>query len=141
MKTKLFLLLPVVALLAFTPASTTTKLTVKVDNIKGGAGKIIYVSVFTKGTFPMGKAKYDKSIAASGSNVSVTFELPNGDYAVALYHDLNSNKTLDQNLIGIPKEPYGFSRNFKPSVSAPDFSDCSFTLSGTEKKLSISLIQ
>ncbi len=136
-------MLPIVAvaLLAFTQA-TTTKLTVEVDNIKNTSGKNISVGVFDKSTFPtIGKAKYEKSVLAKGGKLSITFDLPNGDYAVAVYHDLNSNKTLDKNFFGIPKEPYGFSKNFKPGMSAPDFSDCSFTLAETAKTINISLIQ
>lgn len=135
-------MLPIVAvaLLAFTQASTT-KLTVEVSNIKGSSGKNITVGIFDKSTFPTkGKAKYEKSIVANGNSVSITFDLPDGDYAVAVYQDLNNNKILDKNFFGFPKEPYGFSKNFKPKLSAPKFSDCSFTLSGTEKKLGISLI-
>ena len=135
-------MLPIVAtvLLAFTRASTT-KLTVEVDNIKNDKGKNITVGVFAESTFPaIGKAKYERSIVGNGKNVSLTFELPNGYYAVAVYQDLNSNNILDKNFLGIPKEPYGFSKNFKPGMSAPDFSDCSFALSGTEKKINISLI-
>lgn len=142
MRSKLFLILPIAAsaLFAFTQVSTT-KLTVEVDNIKNSSGKNISVGIFDKSTFPtIGKAKHEKTIVVNGNKVSITFELPNGDYAIAVYHDLNSNKTLDKNFFGIPKEPYGFSKNFKPGMSAPDFSDCSFTLSGAEQKLSISLI-
>ena len=142
MKNKLFLMLliVVVALFAFTQASTT-KLTVEIGDIKNSSGKNISIGVFEKNTFPaIGKAKYEKSIIANGNTVSITFELPDGDYAVAVYQDLNNNSVLDKNFFGIPKEPYGFSKNFKPKLSAPQFSDCSFTLSGTEKKLSIFLI-
>jgi uncharacterized protein (DUF2141 family) len=141
MSSKLLLILPIVAvaLLAFTQASIT-ELTIEVDSIKNTSGKSIIVGVFDKSTFPaMGKAKYKKSIAANGNKVIITFDLPKGDYAVAVYQDINSNKILDKNLFGIPKEPYGFSKNFKPRMSPPDFTDCSFTISVPEK-LNISSI-
>lgn len=136
-------MLPIVAvvLLAFTQA-TTTKLTVEVGNIKNTSGKNIIVGVFEKSTFPtIGKAKYEKSVIANNSKVSIAFDLPKGDYAIAVYHDLNGNNTLDKNFFGIPKEPYGFSKNFKPGMRAPNFSDCSFTLTESAKTMSILLIQ
>ncbi len=37
--------------------------------------------------------------------------LPYGEYAIAIYHDKNTNGKLDTNLLGIPKEDYGFSNN------------------------------
>ncbi len=143
MKRKLFLILPAIAIASFAFRQvSTSKLTVEVDNIKDISGKNISIGVFEKNTFPtIGKAKYEKSVIANGSKVSLSFDLPKGDYAVAIYHDLNANKSLDKNLFGIPKEPYGFSKNFKPKMSPPDFSDCSFTLTETAKTISISLIQ
>ncbi len=35
--------------------------------------------------------------------------LPEGGYAISLFHDLNGNLELDTNFIGYPKEPFGFS--------------------------------
>jgi len=61
--------------------------------------------------------------------VTYTFkELPKGEYAVATYHDRNSNGQFDFNFIGWPLEGYGFSTNYKPRFSAPDFEDVSFNL-------------
>ena len=33
--------------------------------------------------------------------------LPEGEYAISLFHDENENKELDTNFIGIPKEAFG----------------------------------
>lgn len=46
--------------------------------------------------------------------------LPPGDYAVALYQDLNSNARLDRFLGMVPREPYGFSGN-PAGVGRPSF--------------------
>lgn len=142
MRSKLFLMLfaAVLSLLAFTTA-TTTKLTVEVDNIKNISGKPLIVGVFDKNGFPtVGKAKFEKSSLANSIKVSFVFEIPNGEYAIAVSHDLNGNGKLDMNFFGIPKEPYGFSNNYKPSLRAPKFEDCRFSLTGGDKKLTISLI-
>jgi len=62
-------------------------------------------------------------------NVIVRFEnIPYGDYAMAMFHDEDRSGDINKNFLGIPKEGYCFSRNFKPVLSAPDFEDCSFTL-------------
>lgn len=37
--------------------------------------------------------------------------LPAGDYAVALYQDINANARIDRFLGIVPREPYGFSGN------------------------------
>ncbi len=48
--------------------------------------------------------------------------LPPGDYGVAAIHDENRNAKLDRNLIGIPKEGFGFANNPHVGLSAPAFS-------------------
>ena len=47
--------------------------------------------------------------------------LPPGDYAIAAIHDENRNAKLDRNLIGIPKEGFGFANNPHVGFSAPPF--------------------
>ena len=44
-----------------------------------------------------------------------------GRYAVLVFHDANGNGTLDQNFMGIPREPLGFSRRYW-GKGAPVFS-------------------
>jgi uncharacterized protein (DUF2141 family) len=47
--------------------------------------------------------------------------LPTGDYGVATIHDENRNAKLDRNMIGIPKEGFGFANNPHVGLSAPAF--------------------
>lgn len=62
----------------------------------------------------------------NGDNVIVEFTgLPEGMYAISLYHDKNSNEKLDKNFVGLPKEPYGFGNNARGSFGPPSFSDSS----------------
>ena len=42
--------------------------------------------------------------------------------------DLNKNKKLDTNFLGIPKEPYGFSNEKKGRFGPPKFKEVSFKL-------------
>ena len=52
-----------------------------------------------------------------------------GKYAIAVVHDISENGKLDFNLVGYPKEPYGFSRNPGVWYREPLFTECSFQLS------------
>ena len=47
--------------------------------------------------------------------------MPPGDYGVAAIHDENRNAKLDRNIIGIPKEGFGFANNPHVGLSAPAF--------------------
>jgi len=52
-----------------------------------------------------------------------TFNIPAGSYAVAIFHDENSDGVCNTNFLGIPEEGYGFSNNIKPLLSAPTFDE------------------
>lgn len=104
------------------------KLTINIQNIEKIQGNII-VGVYNA---EEGFLKKDVEIKHYSIKVENSTErliiddLPSGDYAISMYHDENSDGICNLNFIGIPKEPYGFSNNFKPKFSAPKFEDCKF---------------
>lgn len=67
----------------------------------------------------------------SGKNSisTVITDLPYGKYAVMVFQDMNGNKKLDKNFLGIPTEPFAFSNNYKPMFRAPRWEDCEFEYS------------
>ena len=69
----------------------------------------------------------------------IVVQLPKGDYAVAMYHDKNGNGEFDKNFLGIPKEKYGFSNNFRPTFRAPRYDEVKFTVSDARNTISITL--
>lgn len=52
-----------------------------------------------------------------------------GEYAVAVYHDRNANKTFDRNSIGLPAEPFGISNNPRIRFRPPDVGEALFSVS------------
>lgn len=62
----------------------------------------------------------DKLAIATFNNVGV------GSYALFVFHDVNGNNKIDKNILGIPKEGYGASRNKLPFASPPKFNDNKF---------------
>lgn len=71
---------------------------------------------------------------------SVAFtDLPAGRYAVAVFQDLNGNGELDTNLLGIPTEPYGFSRNAMGNMGPPSFAAAAIALDGQNQAITIEL--
>ncbi len=55
--------------------------------------------------------------------------LPSGDYAVAVFQDVNTNMRLDRFLGLIPREPYGFSNN-PGGIGRPSFRDAATHVEG-----------
>lgn len=66
----------------------------------------------------------------SGDSLAVTVhDLPPGDYAVRLFHDSNGNGELDLNMLGIPREGYGFS-NDAGARGPAGFDEAAVTIEG-----------
>lgn len=117
-----------------------TSLTVEVHNIKELSGNISVALFKPCEKFPDCKPVEGKRIDVKKSRIQISFDVEPGDYAVAVYHDVNDNGKLDKKLFGIPKEPYGFSNNYRPVVSAPNFNDCRISVGTGEKTISIKLL-
>jgi uncharacterized protein (DUF2141 family) len=125
--------------LSMNPAATST-LTVEITNIKSTGGHLRVALYKPTNEFGSAKPDYHKvhPVPVPGS-LRVAFNVPPGTYALAIYHDLNSNGKLDKNLVGYPKEPFGFSNNYRPLLSAPKFHDCAFELTEQGASLTIKL--
>jgi len=108
----------------------TANLTINVSGLKEIKGGIQLGLYNESASFP--KPEYEFmviSILADSSSVTYTIpELPVGEYAIALYHDINSDKACNKNWIGIPTEAYGFSNNVRVIFSAPSFEKTKFSL-------------
>ncbi|MCF2496539.1 MULTISPECIES: DUF2141 domain-containing protein [Dyadobacter] len=120
------------------PAMT---LNIEFTNIKKGQGKLWIAIYKPEEKFASKeKPKIYRIVDVKGAAPQlVAFDLAPGRYALAVYHDLNSNGVLDKNFVGIPKEPYGFSKNFRPKFSAPKFEDCEFVFKDPGQKINVKL--
>lgn len=109
------------ASMAATPARALD-LTVEVGGARSDKGFVsaaLYneVSGWMKQTFRAERV-------AAGASVRLVFrDLPAGSYALAVIHDENGNGKLDSNVVGMPTEAYGFSRDARAPFSPPKFED------------------
>lgn len=106
----------------------TLKLTI--ENINSIEGNII-IGVFNNGEHFLQKGKAFKRYSLKVTKQTETIvidNLPKGSYAISLYQDKNLDGICNLNLFGVPKEPYAFSNNIKPRLSAPSYNDCKFDL-------------
>ena len=65
--------------------------------------------------------------------------LPYGKYAIAVYHDKNVNGELDSNLLGIPKEAYGFSNNARGRFGPASWKDAHFEITSQQYSMTITI--
>ncbi|MBS1657831.1 MAG: DUF2141 domain-containing protein [Bacteroidetes bacterium] len=116
-------------------------LTVTVTHVKVLKGKMI-ISVYNNPKeFPHYYKEYKMiRVPCTSSSVTGTFTgLPEGEYAVAVYQDVNEDDRCNTNFIGYPTEGFGFSNNVKPRFASPSFSSCKLVLD-RDMAISIALV-
>ena len=132
-KVVLSLITAVVIFLVSAVYAQAGTVTVEVSDIKEIKG-LISVGLYSgeKGFPDKGKEYKGKDVEVTAGTVACTFEdVPDGTFAVAVFHDSNSNGKLDKNFLGIPKEGYAFSNNAS-AIGAPAFKDASFEFTGSK---------
>jgi len=98
-----------------------------ISKIKGS----LFIAIFrATDDFPVFGKQFKGIVKeVEGKSQNYNFDnLPEGEYALAIYQDANRNKILDKNLLGIPTEIYGFSNNARRNFSAPSFQEAKFKL-------------
>ena len=107
-------------------------LTVVVNNITSNAGNVMLGLFDSASTFPKTVTKFAMAAAAERDAVGrvtlVLRDLTPGTYALSAYHDLDANGQLNNNMMGLPVEPYGFANNARGSFGPPSFQAASVAL-------------
>jgi uncharacterized protein (DUF2141 family) len=115
-----------------------SNLVVTVSGIKNNTGLLTVELYNTQEKFL--KTSYKTVSSAIKSNIAtVTFiGIPKAEYTLMAYHDENSNRKLDKNFIGIPKEAVACSNNAKGFMGPPKYEDAKFTIT-TDSKINIKM--
>jgi uncharacterized protein (DUF2141 family) len=105
-------------------------LIVRVEGITSAKGEIGCALHSESEKFPMGSTPIQQLWLPAESPVTIcTFKnAAPGKVAVAASQDLNGNKKVDTNFVGIPTEPWGVSNNVRPSLRAPRFSEAAIVM-------------
>ncbi|GAC1352345.1 MAG: DUF2141 domain-containing protein [Polyangiales bacterium] len=116
------------------------RIDVRVTHIPTVKGKLV-VALYDSATF----LKKGAALATAKTKVDATAmhvfleHVARGRYAVVVYHDENGNDALDTNLLGIPTEAYGFSRDARGTFGPPSFEDAAFDFSGKTATVDVDL--
>jgi uncharacterized protein (DUF2141 family) len=119
----------------------TYDLAITITGIKSKEGNMQIGLYNKKESFPLVDGQYRLFYfeLKGFSGTYIMRDLPKGEYAVAIFHDRNSDTICNTNFLGIPKEGFGFSKNIKPRFSAPTFNDCHIDLN-SNMSITIKLI-
>jgi uncharacterized protein (DUF2141 family) len=136
----LALLISVFALLVFAQNGTIELTFTGIENAEG----FVEIGVFnSEKTFPEKGKEYrgERVKLTQKDTLNYSIEnIPAGTYAIAAWHDKNGNRKMDKNLLGIPKEKYGFSKNRFGKFGPPGFEKIAFNVTaGKVVKLTINL--
>ncbi len=133
-KRSLLLLLPLLI-----AADGAGRIDVTVEGLRSSKGVVRVCLTKSAAHFPDCKKdpqSRSHTLPAGGAK-SISFaDLPPGHYAIALFHDENSNTKLDT-MLAIPKEGFGFSRNPKIRFGAPPFKQVAFPVAAAPVKVSV----
>jgi uncharacterized protein (DUF2141 family) len=112
---------------------------VKVVNFKSDNGKALVALYNSEATF-LGKGYKSTKSVIDNKTCTVTFtNVPQGIYAISLFHDVNDNNKMDTNFIGIPKEDYACSNNAKGFMGEPKWKDAQFEVKNETLTLTIKI--
>ncbi len=126
------------ALIAATGTASAASLTVTISGIDKDGGNVA-VALYGPENWLSHKPLQAVNVQAQEGSQTVTFdELPPGAYGILAFHDVNTNRDLDMNFLGIPTEQFGFSNN--PGHShTPKFDEAKFMVGDKPVSLSIQL--
>jgi len=116
-------------------------LSITIKNIYPVEGDI-YIAIYDNDDdyMEIEKVAFQKIAAVVGESQTILIkDMPEGEYAVSVFHDLNGNGELDTNAIGIPSEPYGFSNDARGRFGPPKFKSTKFAFPATQE-ISIKLM-
>ena len=137
-------LIVLTSFVVYQPDTDNGDLIIEISELRNTKGEIL-IAVFDQAKgFPEDESKFfraDTIRRISNSTVRTIFhDLAFGEYAITLMHDENVDGVMEYNRLGMPKEGYGFSTNYKPVFSAPKFEDTSFQFSKQGQVVRIKLI-
>ncbi|HEY0836319.1 MAG TPA: DUF2141 domain-containing protein [Azospirillum sp.] len=116
-----------VALVLMTPTipaapATAGELRATIRNVKPQQGKVMVAVYESAAAYKAERRFAGQELPPTGGEVTALFlNLPEGSYALTVYQDVDGDGKLGRNLLGIPAEPYGFSRDASAGLGMPAF--------------------
>jgi uncharacterized protein (DUF2141 family) len=119
-------------------------LQIKISNIENGSGTL-YIAILNApenwlqsdaGARPF--RDMTQVVSGTGDVLLNIEDLPPGKYAISLFQDLDGDAELATNMVGFPKEPFGFSAPMG-KFGPPSFEEAAIDLPGGSVSVAIAL--
>lgn len=133
----------VLALLGFitltSQAVMSAPLEVTVTGVKAQTGEI-RVAIFDSAESFQKKPTRTVVLPVDAESIQFSVDdLPAGEFAIMLFHDLDSNEKMKTNLVGMPREPWGASLEGTKLFGPPKWKDVVFVHADTGTSINIEL--
>lgn len=120
-------------------APTQTSILVEIDGLRSNHGQVMACMTANPKAFPDCQkdphARHLTVPAVNGETVQFK-DVPQGRYAIALFHDENGNGRMDKMMM-IPREGFGFSRDAPLQFGPPKFGAASFQVGAVQFRTAI----
>lgn len=123
-------------------AQQPNNINVVVSGLRNNKGDVRCGLYNSADAFPKDGKQFQGAVAqiANGSATCVFNNVPNGTYAVAVFHAEKGETKLRTGFFGQPEEGYGFSRNATGTMGPPSFSAAAYAYNGGSVNFPISII-
>lgn len=119
--------------------TSPSSILLEIDGLRSNRGQILACMTANPKTFPDCQkdpnARHLTVAAMNGETVQFK-DVPQGRYAIALFHDENGNGRMDKMMM-LPREGFGFSRDAPLQFGPPRFGAASFQVGAAQLKTSI----
>lgn len=118
------------ALAAQAQPAPSAQLTIRIENLSP-AGGMLRLGLYDRAHYPDDNSKpvAAADVKAIGTEMTVVLHgIAPGRYAIETFQDINADGEMDMTWLGLPKEPFGFSRDVRPRLRKPSFDQVAFTL-------------
>lgn len=107
-------------------AHAQNRILVDITNFDSDKGILLAGLYNTEDSF-LKKEFLGQQASIKNKKVSLDFsDIPDGTYAISVFHDKDENGELTTNFLGIPKEAHGSSNNAPARFGPPKWKDASF---------------
>ena len=120
-------------------AVQAAELKVTLEGIDRPLGSVLVALYDDARSFRASSLLKERMRAQAGRMEFVFRDLRPGEYAVLAFHDLNDNGELDTNALGLPKEPWGATRNGKRIFGPPEWEHSHIQVPSTGASLTITV--
>ena len=101
---------------------------IEVAGVRNGHGHVL-AALCDRREFLSERCRLNGAVEARPGSVLVRVtSVPPGTYAVQAWHDENDNGRIDRDMLGIPREGIGFSRDAPIRFGPPSFKDAQFAV-------------